>query len=39
VCAYGGGSMWEQQKACQEGTEIIVATPVSTIIAGSIYKW
>lgn len=28
VCAYGGGSMWEQQKACQEGAEIIVATPV-----------
>lgn len=27
VCAYGGGSMWEQQKACQEGAEIIVATP------------
>ena len=29
VCAYGGGSMWEQSKACQEGAEIIVATPVS----------
>lgn len=29
VCAYGGGSMWEQTKACQEGAEIIVATPVS----------
>jgi hypothetical protein len=28
VCAYGGGSMWEQTKACQEGAEIIVATPV-----------
>ena len=28
VCAYGGGSMWEQSKACQEGAEIIVATPV-----------
>lgn len=27
VCAYGGGSMWEQQKACQDGAEIIVATP------------
>ncbi|XP_071102473.1 ATP-dependent RNA helicase DDX42-like [Haliotis cracherodii] len=27
VCAYGGGSMWEQTKACQEGCEIIVATP------------
>jgi len=31
VCAYGGGSMWEQQKACQEGAEIIVATPVGTV--------
>ena len=29
VCAYGGGSMWEQCKACEEGAEIIVATPVS----------
>ena len=29
VCAYGGGSMWEQSKACEEGAEIIVATPVS----------
>ncbi|ESO99216.1 hypothetical protein LOTGIDRAFT_141957, partial [Lottia gigantea] len=27
VCAYGGGSMWEQSKACQDGAEIIVATP------------
>ncbi|KAJ8314337.1 hypothetical protein KUTeg_008898 [Tegillarca granosa] len=27
VCAYGGGSMWEQVKACEEGAEIIVATP------------
>lgn len=27
ICAYGGGSMWEQQQACQEGAEIIVATP------------
>lgn len=27
VCCYGGGSMWEQQKACQEGADIIVATP------------
>ncbi|KAL3831435.1 hypothetical protein ACJMK2_023186 [Sinanodonta woodiana] len=27
VCAYGGGSMWEQIKACEEGAEIIVATP------------
>ncbi|XP_029638136.1 ATP-dependent RNA helicase DDX42 isoform X1 [Octopus sinensis] len=27
VCAYGGGSLWEQSKACQEGAEVIVATP------------
>ncbi|XP_070565800.1 ATP-dependent RNA helicase DDX42-like [Ptychodera flava] len=27
VCAYGGGNMWEQTKACQEGCEILVATP------------
>ena len=27
VCTYGGGSMWEQCKACEEGAEIIVATP------------
>ena len=27
VCAYGGGSLWEQCKACEEGAEIIVATP------------
>ena len=33
VCAYGGGSMWEQQKACQEGAEIIVATPVSKYLS------
>jgi len=32
VCAYGGGSMWEQQKACQEGAEIIVATPVGILV-------
>lgn len=35
VCAYGGGSMWEQTKACQEGAEIIVATPVSTHVLRS----
>lgn len=29
VCAYGGGNLWEQCKACEEGAEIIVATPVS----------
>ncbi|ESO02988.1 hypothetical protein HELRODRAFT_80938, partial [Helobdella robusta] len=27
VCAYGGGNMYEQTKACEEGAEIIVATP------------
>ncbi|XP_067935351.1 ATP-dependent RNA helicase DDX42-like [Watersipora subatra] len=27
VCAYGGGSMYEQQKACAECPEIIVCTP------------
>ncbi|XP_022079915.1 ATP-dependent RNA helicase DDX42-like [Acanthaster planci] len=27
VCAYGGGNMWEQQRACQEGPEVIVCTP------------
>ena len=29
VCAYGGGNLYEQCKACEEGAEIIVATPVS----------
>jgi len=42
VCAYGGGSMYEQSRACEEGAEIIVATPVSTfmivlIVVVSIY--
>ncbi|XP_041478434.1 ATP-dependent RNA helicase DDX42-like [Lytechinus variegatus] len=27
VCAYGGGNMHEQQRACDEGPEVIVATP------------
>ncbi|KAF6197729.1 hypothetical protein GE061_008695 [Apolygus lucorum] len=27
VCAYGGGSKWEQSKALEEGAEIVVATP------------
>uniref|UniRef100_A0A5S6QIZ8 RNA helicase n=1 Tax=Trichuris muris TaxID=70415 RepID=A0A5S6QIZ8_TRIMR len=27
VCAYGGGSKWEQTKALQEGAEIVVCTP------------
>lgn len=28
VAVYGGGSMWEQAKALQEGAEIVVCTPV-----------
>lgn len=31
VCAYGGGNLYEQSKACEEGAEIIVATPVSVL--------
>ncbi|VEL32140.1 unnamed protein product [Protopolystoma xenopodis] len=31
VCAYGGGSLWEQQKACEAGCEILICTPVSLI--------
>lgn len=27
VCAYGGGSKWEQTKALGEGAEIVVCTP------------
>lgn len=27
MCAYGGGNMHEQQRACEEGPEVIVATP------------
>ncbi|XP_050310964.1 ATP-dependent RNA helicase DDX42 [Anthonomus grandis grandis] len=27
ICAYGGGSKWEQSKALKEGGEIVVATP------------
>ncbi|KAK7940588.1 hypothetical protein WMY93_003914 [Mugilogobius chulae] len=27
VAVYGGGSMWEQSKALQEGAEIVVCTP------------
>ncbi|VDM41431.1 unnamed protein product [Toxocara canis] len=27
VCAYGGGSKWEQQNALKEGAELVVATP------------
>jgi len=33
VCAYGGGSLYEQSKACEEGAEIIVATPVGVSAA------
>ncbi len=36
VCAYGGGSMWEQQKACEAGCELLVCTPVSVGISLSI---
>lgn len=28
VAVYGGGSMWEQAKALQDGAEIVVCTPV-----------
>lgn len=27
ACAYGGGSLYEQTLACQEGVEILVCTP------------
>lgn len=27
ICAYGGGSKWEQSNALKEGAEIVVATP------------
>lgn len=27
VCCYGGGSKWEQSKALEQGSEIVVATP------------
>ncbi|CAK9292685.1 unnamed protein product [Gordionus sp. m RMFG-2023] len=27
ICAYGGGNMWEQQKALEIGCDILVATP------------
>ncbi|CAH8456216.1 unnamed protein product [Dicrocoelium dendriticum] len=27
VCAYGGGSLWEQQKACEAGCELLICTP------------
>uniref|UniRef100_A0A8R1U2A7 RNA helicase n=1 Tax=Onchocerca volvulus TaxID=6282 RepID=A0A8R1U2A7_ONCVO len=27
VCAYGGGSKWEQQNALIEGAELVIATP------------
>lgn len=32
VAVYGGGSMWEQAKALQEGAEIVVCTPVSAFM-------
>lgn len=31
VAVYGGGSMWEQAKALQEGAEIVVCTPVRDV--------
>lgn len=31
VAVYGGGSMWEQAKALQEGAEIVVCTPVRNL--------
>lgn len=37
VCAYGGGNMHEQQRACEEGPEVIVATPVSSSQFNSIH--
>ncbi|MFH4976551.1 hypothetical protein AB6A40_003260 [Gnathostoma spinigerum] len=27
VCAYGGGSKWEQQNALKNGSELVIATP------------
>lgn len=32
VCAYGGGNMYEQEKALTSQCEIVVATPVSLIV-------
>jgi ATP-dependent RNA helicase DDX42 len=32
VCAYGGGSKYEQSKDLEAGAEIVVATPVSLIL-------
>ncbi len=29
VSAYGGGSLYEQQKACEAGCELLICTPVS----------
>ena len=29
VCAYGGGSKYEQSKALEEGSELVICTPVS----------
>ena len=31
VCAYGGGNKYEQSKDLENGAEIVVATPVSTL--------
>ena len=32
VCAYGGGNMYEQQCACEAGTEIVICTPVQLLL-------
>lgn len=32
VAVFGGGNKYEQSKALQEGAEIVVATPVSTVL-------
>ena len=31
ACAYGGGSLYEQTLACQNGVEILVSTPVCVL--------
>lgn len=39
VCAYGGGSLWEQQKACEAGCELLVCTPVSLSASFPSLMW
>lgn len=36
MAVYGGGSMWEQAKALQEGAEIVVCTPVRAVPPPSV---